>query len=206
MLFLHFNDNNLKLWQTWFILYNFSMCKNGFRHKFNVYTQKKTVFVYFAIFKYEFQSCLFKLLHFISGECVKDLCQYHILSFFSPFVLFLSNNCLYREASGQTWLFKLIVPELSDPMPLSIHVYEVTVSQTREHPSSRIFIWLSCLLEENYTKLCVLAMFLQEKDILGLSVYCPCALECHIIMMRSFSTCSPLWILLAAALRLLSAV
>lgn len=67
------------------------MCKNDIRHQFNVYTSKKTVFVCFAIFKYQLQ------LSVISGECVEDFCQYHIL-FFSPLCLvFIRKKLLVIE-------------------------------------------------------------------------------------------------------------
>lgn len=68
------------------------MCKNDIRHRFNVYTSKeKNLFLYvlqYLNINHSFV-CLFKLLHFISGECVED---YQVLFFHPSSSRFRRNN------------------------------------------------------------------------------------------------------------------
>lgn len=72
------------------------MCKNDIRYQFNVYTSKKTVFVCFAIFKYQLQFCLSSVMSMWKNSV-------SWLVFLPPFVSFLSKEtACNREAGGQS--------------------------------------------------------------------------------------------------------
>lgn len=84
-------------------------------------------------------------------------------------------------------LLELFERELSDMLPLSVHACEVTVSHPpltlKRNPSLFKLILFSCLFRGTLSsKLFVSVMILQENVLLGLYVFCQCALECHIII------------------------
>lgn len=163
---------------------------------FNVYTAKKTVFVCFAIFKYQLQFCLSSV---ISGECVEDFRQYHVFVFPPPLFVFFS--CFF-------FLFFLIKMtacnwEAGDRSPVFIsqirkyrlfgRITSLPVRRLRGHcklpasqfkeeivcpwASSRIFIWLSCLLDESCTLncLCLSPVFTRKRYIRPVCLLSTCS-------------------------------
>lgn len=133
---------------------------------FNVYTAKKTVFVCFAIFKYQLQ---FRpvICHqwWMCGRLPSVSCfvfpppSFFFLSFLSKWLLVIERlvigvECLFSKLKIGFWTHYLSLRSC-----LWGHC-KLPASQFKEEiicpwASSRIFIWLSCLLDESCTLNCL---------------------------------------------------
>lgn len=81
------------------------MCKNDIKHRFNVYTSKETVFVCFAIFKYQLQSVS---LNRDTSSVVDRVDVFSHFAFFLPlFVSFFLIPVCQREADGSSSPFNI---------------------------------------------------------------------------------------------------
>lgn len=73
------------------LFYIISPCAEMTSDMNSMFTLQRKLFLYvlqYLNINYSFV-CLFKLLHFICGECLKDFCQYHNLLFFPLFLVFI---------------------------------------------------------------------------------------------------------------------